>query len=192
MNFKDKSDRKTIIFIDSGDTIIDESTQVFAPGTDTVLSADFIPGAEQAIRSLSGSGHTLALVADGRIRSFENVYRKNGLYPCFSAQIYSEALGVKKPHAGMFLAAVSALGLTEADYPRIIMVGNNLACDIKGANDFGITSVYLSWTPRYPKIPAEKSQVPDYTIGSPMELVPLVKRLDRMLLSPRRRPVKPR
>lgn len=181
MNHKNRSGKKTVIFIDSGDTIIDESTQRFAPDRRTVLSAEFIPGAEQAVRSLYESGHTLALVADGLAQSFENIYRENRLSPCFAAKIYSEKLGTSKPDPKMFRAAVLALGLSEQDYPRIVMVGNNLARDVKGANDFGITSIYLNWSCRYATVPEDESQKPDYTIRSPLELIALVEKLDRKI-----------
>jgi putative hydrolase of the HAD superfamily len=58
------------------------------------------------------------------------------------------------------------------------MVGNNLARDIKGANDLGLISVWLDWAPRRPKIPADPSEKPDYTIKSPQELLPLLQSLE--------------
>jgi FMN phosphatase YigB (HAD superfamily) len=79
----------------------------------------------------------------------------------------------------MFKAAVGAMDLGEEDYSRIIMVGNNLSRDVKGANQLGITSVFLSWTPRYPKTPVEDTEIPRYTIGSPLELIELAEMLDR-------------
>ena len=175
--------QKTIIFIDCGDTIVDERTQVYAgePENSPVLRADFIPGADEMIRSLYESGHDIVLVADGLVASFENILRENGLYPFFKAKIYSEAIGAGKPSGRMFCAAMGALELTEADKRRIIMVGNNLRRDIKGANAAGITSVFLDWTTRYPKQPRDESEVPDYTISWPLELLPLVEELDRKL-----------
>ena len=44
-------DKKLIIFTDSGDTIIDESTQVFDE-RGIVARAEFIPGAGEVLRQL--------------------------------------------------------------------------------------------------------------------------------------------
>ena len=154
--------QKTIIFIDCGDTIVDERTQVYAgePENSPVLRADFIPGADEMIRSLYESGHDIVLVADGLVASFENILRENGLYPFFKAKIYSEAIGAGKPSGRMFCAAMGALELTEADKRRIIMVGNNLRRDIKGANAAGITSVSSTGRRATPSSRATRAKCP--------------------------------
>ncbi|MNJ71330.1 hypothetical protein D3C77_678590 [compost metagenome] len=58
------------------------------------------------------------------------------------------------------------------------MVGNNLSRDIKGANEIGMTSVFMAWTPRYPHTPTDDSERPDYVIYEPLELLELVERLN--------------
>jgi putative hydrolase of the HAD superfamily len=118
------------------------------------------------------------MIADGYRASFERVYRQNGMAELFAARIYSEDVGVAKPDARMFEAALEAVGLTRADFRRMIMVGNNLSRDIKGANRMGMISVHLAWTPRYPRVPQDPEEVPRHTIYEPAELVPLVLRLE--------------
>jgi len=135
--------------------------------------------AAKALRRLHDEGYTIAMVADGLRDSFENMFRENGLYDVFSARIYSEDVGVSKPDARMFRAAMDALGLRDADIPRIVMVGNNLKRDVRGANALGITSIFQAWTPRYPKVPEEAGDHPDYTIQSPDELPALMDHLER-------------
>ena len=61
------------------------------------------------------------------------------------------------------------------------MVGNNLARDIKGANQLGITSVWLDWAPRRAKTPADASEKPDYTIKTPLELLDVLKDIEASL-----------
>ena len=56
--------KKLIIFTDSGDTIIDEATQVY-DDRHIVQEASFIPGADRVLRQLHEEGYTIALVADG-------------------------------------------------------------------------------------------------------------------------------
>lgn len=172
--------RQLILFLDSGDTIVDESTEI-RDEDGIVVSAELIPGAAAMVKMLRERGFTLALVADGETQSFKNVYRQHGLYDDFEAMIYSENIKALKPSARMFKAALGALGLGEGDCGRVAMVGNNLSRDVKGANALGIASVHLAWTPRYPREPADESERPDYTIGEPLELVALAERLDARL-----------
>jgi putative hydrolase of the HAD superfamily len=172
--------KQLVIFLDSGDTLIDESTEV-RDENDIVVRAKAVPGASQAIKTLAEQGYTLVLVADGEVRSFQNVLSQNGIYDCFSAMIMSEMIRARKPSPRMFRAAMGAVLLDDNDKKRIIMVGNNLARDVKGANAEGITSVFLDWSPRYPKTPADDSEKPDYMIHTPMELVKLAAKLEAEL-----------
>ncbi|EMS73373.1 HAD family hydrolase [Ruminiclostridium cellobioparum] len=169
--------KKIVVFLDSGDTLINESTEI-RDANDVVISADVIPGADAMVRTLYEKGYTIALVADGLEQSFKNVLTQNGICNCFAALINSENTGVCKPDGRMFKAAAEALDLTEKDFKRVVMVGNNLGRDVKGANELGITSVFMAWTPRYPRTPADESEVPDYTIYNPVELVDLVDKLN--------------
>ncbi|MDR1637799.1 MAG: HAD family hydrolase [Treponema sp.] len=158
---------------------MDEAAQEWDGGI--VLRSGLIPGAARALRRIRGQGHRIALVADAEVKSMENVYRQHKLEDCFDAQIISETLGASKPDPAMFRAAMDALGLSEADKGRVIMVGNNLRRDIPGANRFGIVSVWIDWSPRYFREPREQDEIPDYTIHSPDELPPLMERLEEAL-----------
>lgn len=50
-----------------------------------------------------------------------------------------------------------------------------------GANRFGITSVFIKWSPRYPMEPKNEEEVPDYIIHKPLELLDLVEKLEAEL-----------
>ncbi len=172
--------KRLIIFTDSGDTIIDEATQVY-DDRHIVLQADFIPGAGEVLKQLHDEGFTIALVADGEWESFSNVYRKNGLGYCFDAWVVSEVVGLQKPAPIMFETACEKLGLTEVDKSRIVMIGNNLKKDIAGANRQGLISVWLDWSPRYFHTVEEPDWQPDYTVHTPAELIPLLHMLEEKL-----------
>ncbi len=178
-------DRGLIIFTDSGDTMIDEGSQIF-DSRGIVTGAEFIPGAEQVLKSLYGEGYRIALVADGELESFRNVYRENGCGHCFEQWIVSETVGHQKPHASMFDTAMEKMGLSEADKSRIVMIGNNLKKDIAGANRYGITSVWLDWSPRYYHAAEEPDWQPDYTVKTPQELYQLIHRLEEELQTARK------
>ena len=172
--------KKLIIFTDSGDTIIDEATQVY-DDRHIVQEASFIPGADRVLRQLHEEGYTIALVADGEWESFQNVYRRSGLDDCFDAWVVSEVVGQQKPAAIMFETAYEKLGLTEADKLRIVMIGNNLKKDVAGANRQGLISVWLDWSPRYFHTVEEPDWQPDYTVHTPEELLALIHRLEAEL-----------
>lgn len=170
--------KNLIIFTDSGDTIIDESTQVY-DDRETVLRADFIPGAGEVLKQLKDEEYRIALVADGTWESFQNVYRENGLGYCFEEWIVSEVVGEQKPARSMFDTAMEKMGLTDADKPFIVMIGNNLKKDVAGANRYGITSVWLDWSPRYFHTVEEPDWQPDYTVKTPEELKALIEELEK-------------
>ena len=130
---------------------------------------------------LHREGFTIAMVADGLVESFHNTMTQNGLAHIFAAKAISESLQTSNPDARMFQYAMDALGLTDADKSRIIMVGNNLERDVAGANRFGITSVHLAWTPRYRKDAHNDDEIADYRVDTPEELYDLVLRLESAL-----------
>lgn len=172
--------KRLIIFTDSGDTIINEATEI-RDDKGIVQEAELIPGAGEVLRQLHDEGFPIALVADGEWDSFQNVYRKNGLGYCFDQWIVSEVVGMQKPAPIMFETAFQKMGLTQEDKPRIVMIGNNLKKDVAGANRMGITSIWLDWSPRYFHTVEEPDWQPDYTVHTPQELIPLLHRLNDAL-----------
>ena len=169
------------IFLDCGDTLIDERTEQKLPGSEVVIRAELIPGAKQMMDDLKARGHKLILVADGPRQTFLNMLTHHGLWDHFDAHIISEDVGVHKPDPRMFDAALKAAGLTRDDAWRTLMIGNNLSRDINGANALGITSVFMSWSTLRTHIPADPSEVPDHHIRSPSECVGLVDHLETAL-----------
>ena len=109
------------------------------------------------------------------------MYRLNGLGYCFDQWIVSEVVGKQKPEPIMFETAFQKMGLTDADKPRIVMIGNNLKKDIAGANRMGLTSIWLDWSKRYFHTVEEPDWQPDYTVHTPQELIPLLHRLNDAL-----------
>ena len=172
--------KKLIIFIDSGDTLINEATQV-RDERGIVLRADFIPGAGEMLKTLHDEGFTIALVADGEWESFQNVYRENGMGYCFDAWVVSEVVGMQKPAPVMFETAMEKLGLKDEDRARIVMIGNNLKKDVAGANRQGLISVWLDWSPRYFHTIEEPDWQPDYTVHTPAEILELMHKLNEEL-----------
>ncbi|KKB76511.1 hypothetical protein VW35_17110 [Devosia soli] len=168
------------VFLDSGDTLVNEATEVFdAEGY--VVEAGLIPGALEMINALTREGYRLALVADGRVRSFATILGGHGIEPHFHAQVISEAEGCEKPDRRMFEKAMSALDLGSDDAQSIVMVGNHLERDIGGANKLGIISIWQSWSKKRSHIPEFSHEVPRYTIRTPGELPALLEEIELVM-----------
>jgi len=169
------------VFLDCGDTLIDERTEVKAPDSEVVLDGELIPGAREMVVALQERGHKLILVADGPRRTFENLLGKHDLWDAFEAHVISEDVGAQKPDARMFDTALSVAGLGRSDAWRTVMVGNNLSRDIKGANALGITSIFMAWSTLRTHQPTEACEVPDFKLSTPVELPALLDQLEPLL-----------
>jgi len=53
-----------------------------------------------------------------------------------------------------------ALAIADEDSDRVVMVGNRLDRDVKGANQAGLVSVWCRLSARYPTAPKDRSEVP--------------------------------
>jgi FMN phosphatase YigB (HAD superfamily) len=172
--------RTLILLFDLGDTIMDEGTEV-KDAWGTTLRAELIPGMADTLRGFKAAGHRLALVADARPDTPSNVLRQHSLLDLFETLAISEVVGaaagaasIDKPDPRIFRAALDALGIPEADYARVVMVGNNLERDIVGANRLGLISVFFHWNERRRTHPLTVDEMPSYTVASAKELVELV------------------
>lgn len=170
-------DRKTVVFLDCGDTLADEATEEKHPVGHT-LRAQMIPGAVETVKRLRRRGYTLALVADGYVLTFENILKPRGLWNLFRVHAISEQVGVDKPDPAMFRLALDHLGIPQTAWTQVVMVGNNLERDIAGAKDLGLTTVWIDWAPRRRKNPLTPSEVPDHTIENPSDLLEVIEAID--------------
>ena len=81
------------------------------------------------------------------------------------------------------LNVLGKIELSEEDKKRIIMIGNNVKRDIRGANRFGIRSVLIDWSARRPYVEELPEDHFTYRIHTPEEILPLVRRLEAELES---------
>jgi len=169
--------RVLAVCLDFGDTLVDEATEVKDAAL-TTLRADLIPGAAELVRELKRRDYRLALIADGRPGTYYNVLSHYGLYHLFDVHVISEEVGVEKPDKRIFYDALRRLGIARECSGRVVMLGNNLERDVRGANGVGMVSVWLDWAPRRSKSPADSSEVPRYTIKLPLELLGVLDSLD--------------
>ena len=166
------------ICFDFGDTLVDQATEV-KDETFTTQRGELIPGADDVVRELKRRGYRLAIVSNGPVGNVRNVLSQHSLYDLFDAFAVSEALEVEKPDARIFIHALKELEIEKEDYSRTVMIGDSLSCDVKGGNDVGMISVWMDWARRYPQAPVDDSEVPRYTVVTPLDLLPLIESLER-------------
>jgi HAD superfamily hydrolase (TIGR01549 family) len=175
------------ICFDFGDTLIDQATEI-KDETQTTLQANLIPGAAPLLHELKRRGYRLALVSNGPVGSIPNVLGHYGLHSLFEACAISQGLGIDKPDPRIFRHALDYLGISAEEVGRTMMVGNDLAADVAGANGMGMISVWLNWAPRGRKTPAGDLEIPRHTIEEPLALLRLLDELEQELANPRREP----
>lgn len=166
------------LLFDLGDTIMVEETEIKDAGG-TTLRAELVPGMAEVLHAFKAAGHRLALVADSRPHTPENVLRQHGLLELFDTLAISEVVGASKPDPVLFRAALHALTISEADYSRVVMVGNNLERDIAGANRLGLISIFFHLNDRRRTEPIDSDEVPCYTVASAAELRALIDGLNK-------------
>ena len=166
------------ICFDFGDTLDDQGTEV-KDDTLTTLKAELIPGTAELLHELKRRGYRLAIVSNGPVNSIPNVLGQHGVYDLFEVAAISQGLGVEKPDPRIFRHVLDRLGISEKDYGRTIMVGNELAADVAGANGMGMISVWLDWAPRHRKTISSELEVPRYTIQAPLALLAVIDALEQ-------------
>ena len=84
-----------------------------------------------------------------------------GLLDYTHAVVTSQRAGVGKPAAGIFRLALEELG--SPDKRECVMVGDSLEADIRGAENFGIDTIWYNPTKERPKTMQVAKEVNDYS-----------------------------
>ncbi|QFY42697.1 HAD family hydrolase [Candidatus Methylospira mobilis] len=112
------------------------------------LFARLYPGAVEMLSTLRERGFTLGMITNGRSAFQQSVIKTLGIAALFEVFLISEAEGVRKPEAEIFLRALKRLGVTQKE---AIFVGDSPSADIAGAGNAGI---YAVWKRNRPTLPA--------------------------------------
>lgn len=133
-------------------------------------AAELVPDMADLLHYLKQQGHRLALVADTRVGTYRNVLNQHGLFELFDAFAISDEVCAEKPDRRIFLHALDRLGIPQGDWNRVVMVGNNLARDVRGANDLGLISVWMVWNPDYPTEASAREEEPLFQVCTAEQL----------------------
>lgn len=137
------------------------------------------PEAESLLVALSRT-YRLALVTNGAGDVQREKLSRTPFARYFAAVIVSLEVGVGKPDAGIFLAALRAIDVAPHD---AVMVGDSLERDVQGARNAGLRAV---WIDR--KLWDESRVVPDARISALRDLPAALDALERRPASPRATP----
>ena len=165
------------ILLDFGDTLSREASQT-RDERGVLASIDLAPGARPLVLGLRQRGYPLGLVVDGEAEDLYNVLEQHDLRRLFDAIAVSELVGAQKPEPAPYRRALDELGVDPADYGRVLMAGNRLERDVRGARELGLISVWANWSARYRGEPSEAAEVPSHAVREPLELLDLVDRLE--------------
>jgi putative hydrolase of the HAD superfamily len=85
--------------------------------------------------------HVIGIITNGFVAAQSGKLAASGLDRLIRLRIYSEEVGVQKPHPAIFAAALDAAGVEPVD---ALYVGDNFANDIAGAAMAGIATVWFN------------------------------------------------
>ncbi len=115
-------------------TLLDDFEQNF-PDTLTPMK-----GMVETLETLRALGLRTGLITNGRVMMQTRKIDGLGLRPLLHLIVISEALGLRKPHPGIFEHAVDALAVAPHE---AVYVGDNPDADVAGSRDVGMISVWF-------------------------------------------------
>lgn len=99
------------------------------------------PYLHETLAALAAGGYALGIVTNGPSPFQERNIEALGIRPYFGAILVSEAEGVRKPEAEIFLRAAARLGV---GVDEVVFVGDNPDADIAGAQACGMRAIWFS------------------------------------------------
>lgn len=107
------------------------------------LSLEYIhlfDGAAELLERLHSAGKKVYLLSNAQRVFTEPEMKMLGIYDTFDGILYSSDIGFKKPADLFYQALFDKFSLGKKDS---VMIGNEQAADIEGADSFGIDSMYI-------------------------------------------------
>lgn len=125
---------------------------------------NLLDGAKELCESLKAKGYDMYIVTNGVANTQKRRLTQSGILPLFTEVFVSETVGFQKPRKEFFDYVLE--NIKEKDINKILLIGDSLSSDIKGAVNSGIKCVWYNKEntniPEYPKA--------DYVINNISEL----------------------
>ncbi len=127
-----------------------------------------LPGAVETVKELYEEGYELYIITNGVAATQAKRLTKSGILPYIKEVFVSETIGYQKPRKEYFDAVLEKIG--EKDKSKILVIGDSLTSDIKGAMNAGLPCCWLN--PSGTDLP-EKYEA-DFVIGDVKEVLGVV------------------
>ncbi len=121
---------------------------------------NLLAGAKELITELHSDGYELYIVTNGIEKTQRKRLTKAGILPYFKELFVSETIGHQKPKKEYFDYVLTHIG--EKNKSKVLLIGDSLTSDIKGALNAGITCVWL----RHDSAADSGELKPDFIINS--------------------------
>lgn len=137
--------------------------------------AFLLPGAEALCRTLAPHC-TLAIITNGVARAQWGRFARSPLADVIPHLFISEEVGAAKPSPAFFEPVLRQLGVTRRE--RVLVVGDNLSTDIRGALDCGLPAAWYNprglpnttpWTPQWTF--SDYTQLEELVLAQPSPLL---------------------
>ena len=125
-----------------------------------------LPGALELCRAIKELGCGLYLATNGVTRVQKNRLATSDIRPFCDGIFVSEEAGSQKPQKEYFQYVLDKLG--NPDKSRVLMVGDSLTSDMKGAVQYGIDSCWLNTKGQTTDLPVT------YTVTSIPDILPVI------------------
>lgn len=121
---------------------------------------NLLDGAKELIMDLYSAGYKLYIVTNGIASTQKKRLTKAGILPFFTELFVSETIGHQKPKKEYFDYVLTHI--EEKDKSHVLLIGDSLTSDIKGALNAGIPCAWL----RHSSATDSGELKPDYIIDS--------------------------
>ncbi|MDD6526945.1 MAG: YjjG family noncanonical pyrimidine nucleotidase [Oscillospiraceae bacterium] len=101
-----------------------------------------VDGAKETVQALFERGYTLYIVTNGVEHTQKSRLQRSGLDRYITDSFVSEKIGIQKPFKAYFDYVFD--NIEEKDKSKLLLIGDSLGSDIKGALDSGIDCVWYN------------------------------------------------
>ncbi|MDE2837761.1 MAG: HAD family hydrolase [Chloroflexota bacterium] len=144
----------------------DELSNWYLQASRSVLPPD--PKVLPLLRDLNAAGVPWGIVTNGPSSGQHMTIRSRGLEGLTGCVIVSDEAGCRKPDPAIFRLALDCLGLPPGR--NVLFVGDDVAADMVGAKDIGLSTAWVSNGQSWP----DGVGPPDHHVGHVSEVRPLL------------------
>ena len=127
-----------------------------------------LDGAVETVKALHEKGYDIHIITNGIAATQAKRLTRSGLLPYINEVFVSETIGYQKPRREYFDAVLEKI--SEKDKTKILVIGDSLTSDIKGAMNAGLPCCWLN---RYGKELPEEYKV-DFIVKDIKEITEFV------------------